>query len=109
MADVRFEWGIAFFVLSIIVFVITNLGFMAALGLWTYTDAKERTNEPAMWTLIVLLTNIIGLIIYLAVGRDKTKTSSGKYKKLLIIFAIASVLGIIIYAAGLATFIMMTQ
>ena len=51
--------GIALFVLWII------------LGIWVYRDAKQRfpenSLEPVLWLLIVLLTGIVGLIIYLVV------------------------------------------
>ncbi|MGQ9720739.1 MAG: PLDc N-terminal domain-containing protein [Candidatus Jordarchaeum sp.] len=37
------------------------------LGVWVYRDAEERGMEGVIWLLIVLLTGIIGLIIYLIV------------------------------------------
>ena len=37
------------------------------LGVWVYKDAEERGMEAALWLLIVLLTGIVGLIIYLIV------------------------------------------
>jgi hypothetical protein len=67
------------------------------LGAWTYADAKSRTDKPVAWTLIVLLVpNLLGLVIYLLVGRTKTEKSVGKFKKPLIAFAVCFVL-----AAGL--------
>lgn len=37
------------------------------LAVWVYSDAEKRGMEAALWLLIVLLTGIIGLIIYLIV------------------------------------------
>ena len=93
------------FVIGLAAFVMTNLGLMVALALWTYEDAKTRSNEsPVLWLLVVLLANIVGLIVYLCV-RDKTKKGSGKYKKLAIGFAVALIPAIAIYVIGLVMFI----
>jgi len=68
--------------ISALVLVAVSIGFVIFLGLWTYSDASERTNEPALWTLIVLFVPcFIGLIIYLAVGRDRERQSSRRFKK----------------------------
>jgi len=37
------------------------------LAVWVYSDAEKRGMEAALWMIIVLLTGIIGLIIYLIV------------------------------------------
>ncbi|MHA1608074.1 MAG: PLDc N-terminal domain-containing protein [Candidatus Freyarchaeota archaeon] len=37
------------------------------LAVWVYRDAEERGMEGALWLIIVLLTGIIGLIIYLII------------------------------------------
>jgi len=85
--------------LSGLLLAAVSLGFIVSLGLWVYNDAKERTDQPALWTLIVLFVpSFIGLIIYLLAGRDKTTQSSGCYKNPLLIFAIC-------FAAALAFFI----
>ena len=42
------------------------------LGIWTYRDAKSRGLNAALWTVVVLLVpSFIGLIIYLAAGRNQ--------------------------------------
>ncbi|MDR1540347.1 MAG: hypothetical protein LBU32_20580 [Clostridiales bacterium] len=85
------------FGISVGLFVLTLSGFIVMLGLWAYADAKVRTDKPGIWMLIVLLVpNLLGLIIYLLVGRTKMEKSSGKFKKPLIAFAISFML-----AAGL--------
>ena len=58
--------------ISIGMFLCATLAFLTMLGLWTYSDAKVRSDKPEIWTLIVLLVpNFIGLIIYLLIGRTK--------------------------------------
>jgi len=37
------------------------------LAVWVYSDAEKRGMEAALWLIIVLLTGVIGLIIYLIV------------------------------------------
>jgi hypothetical protein len=87
------------FAISVVLFLATLAGFVTMLGLWTYADAKIRTDKPVAWTLIVLLVpNLLGLIIYLLVGRTKMGTSTGKFKNPSIAFAVCFVL-----AAGLLT------
>lgn len=47
--------------------LIAGLIFMIywiGLALWVYRDADRKKNNPALWGLMVLITNIIGLIIY---------------------------------------------
>ena len=80
------------FTISITVFLVTLTGFVITLGLWIYSDAKIRTEKPKAWTLIVLLVPyFMGLIIYLAVGRNKKK-SPGRFRKIFIIFAVGFLL-----------------
>ncbi|RLF50862.1 MAG: hypothetical protein DRN19_03785 [Thermoplasmata archaeon] len=44
------------------------------IGLWAYKDAKSRGDEHAiLWFLVVFLLGLIGLIIYLVVGRKERK------------------------------------
>lgn len=39
--------------------------------LWVYNDAKSRGMEGALWVLIILIANVLGLIIYLIVREEK--------------------------------------
>lgn len=43
-----------------IAFIIYWIGF----ALWVYKDALERRNNPALWGILTLITNLIGGIIY---------------------------------------------
>lgn len=90
-----------FFIVSMILFAVAIFGFLAALGLWTYADAKARTDKPELWTLIVLLVpNLVGLIIYLLVGRDKEPKSPGRFKKALIASVILLAVSCILMIGG---------
>lgn len=40
------------------------------LAVWVYRDAKKRGMEATLWLLLVLLTGLIGLIVYLIVRRE---------------------------------------
>ncbi len=52
--------------LYVVLFIIAIL-----IAVWVYKDAKKRYPEgssmPVVWLLIVLITGLIGLIIYLIV------------------------------------------
>ncbi|APM37829.1 zinc ribbon domain-containing protein [Clostridium kluyveri] len=43
-----------------LIFIIYWIG----LALWVYKDANAKRNNPALWGGLVLLTNLVGLIIY---------------------------------------------
>ncbi len=47
------------------------------LCVWVYRDAEARGMEGALWLIIVLITGILGLIVYLIVREDKKQTTSG--------------------------------
>ncbi len=41
------------------------------IGIWVYRDAESRGMSGVLWLLVVLVTGLIGLIIYLVVRHDK--------------------------------------
>jgi hypothetical protein len=43
-----------------------------AIAIWVYKDAEKRGKSGALWLIIVLLTGIIGLIIWLVVRPKQT-------------------------------------
>ncbi len=50
------------------------LASMVFLGMWVYKDAKQRGLSAGLWTLLVIVSgNLIGLILYLIVGRKQTR------------------------------------
>jgi hypothetical protein len=58
----------------LLVLCCSGLIWLGYLGLvyWVYQDASARRNDKAgLWALLVFLTPIIGLLIYLLVGRDQ--------------------------------------
>ena len=95
------------FVVGIVLFVTALLAFLASLALWVYRDAKVKSEQsPAIWVLIVLFVpNLIGLIIYLLVGRtNKNLPAPGTYKRLVIITAICFALAMGVFIGGTIRF-----
>jgi len=83
------------FGLSVFAFVATIILLQVFLCLWTYHDAKVKSEQdPTLWVLAVLfLTNGIGLLVYFLVGRTKKDVPApGKFKKALIATVILFVL-----------------
>ena len=54
--------GIAFCIAIIVVFIVIIL-----IAVWVYKDAEKRGSNGALWLIIVMLTGIIGIIIWLIV------------------------------------------
>lgn len=55
--------GLSMFLLISVVFAfIVSIVLMA----WTYNDAGSRGENPVLWTVIVFLFSILGLIVYLS-------------------------------------------
>ena len=77
-------------IISALLLAVVALILAVFLGMWTYNDAKERTDDPILWTLIVLFVPMpIGLIIYLLAGRKEvTNQSRNRYLTPLIITAV---------------------
>jgi len=73
-----FFWGLtgAMCIIPILAFIICIV-----LAIWVYKDAQKRGSSGALWLIIVLITGIIGLIIWLVVrppigGEKKASASS---------------------------------
>jgi hypothetical protein len=65
----QLEWvalGGIMCLLPIVWFIIAIL-----LCIWVYRDAESRGMGGALWLIIVLISGIIGLIIYLVVRKEK--------------------------------------
>jgi TctA family transporter len=71
--EVLFGFGILALMIAIAViwFVVAIL-----IAVWVYRDAESRGESGALWLIIVLITGIIGLIIWLIVRGDKPKVTS---------------------------------
>lgn len=63
-----FPFGVALFVILIpIVWIIISI----LLCIWVYKDAEARGESAVLWLIVVLITGIIGLIVWLVVRPDK--------------------------------------
>jgi len=66
-----------FFFPFIMLLIVASLWFIAGILLyfWVYNDAKSRGMEGALWVLVVLVANVVGLIIYLMVREENRPRS----------------------------------
>ena len=66
----QLEWvGLGFGLLCLIPLVWFIIAIL--LCVWVYRDAEERGMGGVLWLIVVLLTGILGLIIYLIVRKPK--------------------------------------
>ncbi|MFX1521035.1 MAG: hypothetical protein ACFFCD_14050 [Promethearchaeota archaeon] len=63
-------WFLLWGVFAIIWFIIAIL-----IAVWVYRDAEKRGESGVLWLIVVLITGIIGLIIWLIIRRDKPVVS----------------------------------
>jgi uncharacterized membrane protein YhaH (DUF805 family) len=57
----------AFFLFAFLLFVIG-----IALTIWTYSDAQRNSSHPPfLWAVVVFLAPLLGVVLYLLVGRDQ--------------------------------------
>lgn len=99
---------LALFITSTIVFSLAMVALLVFLGLWTYKDAQVKSEQsPALWVLVVLLVpNLLGVIIYLLVGRSKKDVPApGTFFKPLIASLVVFVLSIIFFVVGIVGFV----
>ena len=89
-----------FLVISLTLLALTIIGFYVFVCLWTYHDAKVRSDKPVIWTLIVLFLPFpYGLIVYLLVGRNKG-SSPRKFKIPMIAFAVSILVACVLVIAS---------
>lgn len=64
-----------FGVFLFLIFVVACISMIAFLATWVYKDAKARGLNAPLWTIIVIIAGqrLIGLLIYLFVGRKESK------------------------------------
>ena len=49
-----------------LVVLVVHIGMIV----WTYTDAKNNSGQPAfLWAIIVFLAPLLGLVLYFILGR----------------------------------------
>lgn len=51
--------------ITVVLFGLMFIIYWIGLALWVYKDSNEKQNNPSLWGLLVLLTNLAGLIIYI--------------------------------------------
>jgi len=59
-------WAILGLAIAAVWFIMAIL-----IAVWVYRDAEKRGESGVLWLIIVLITGIIGLIIWLIIRRDK--------------------------------------
>jgi len=64
-------WAIFGLAIAAVWFIVAIL-----IAVWVYRDAEKRGESGVLWLIIVLITGIIGLIIWLIVRSDKPVKSS---------------------------------
>jgi hypothetical protein len=63
-----------FFIVCLVIFVLAIVALFVFLGLWTYRDARLRSEHSALWTVCVLVVpDLLGLVMYLLVGRTRPR------------------------------------
>jgi len=65
----QIEWLFFAGAICLIPIVLFIIGIL--LCIWVYRDAESRGMSGVLWLIIVLLFNIVGLIIYLVVRKEK--------------------------------------
>ena len=67
----------AAFICLVFLVVICAIAFKLFLCLFIYSDAKERSDNPALWVLVVIFVpNFIGLLLYFLIGRKRMVSCS---------------------------------
>lgn len=62
----------AAFICLILLVVFSAIAFKIFLCLFIYNDAKERSDNPALWVVVVFFVpNFIGLLLYFLIGRKR--------------------------------------
>ncbi len=70
--------------LSLVMCIVPIIWFIIAIliAIWVYKDANKRGSSGALWLIIVILTGIVGLIIWLVIrppiGGEKKAADSDR-------------------------------
>lgn len=68
--------GELFGLLAFVFFIVLAI----VLPIWTYFDAEENSSHsPLLWALVVFFGGIIRILLYLIIGRDKSRRQRGGY------------------------------
>ncbi|GAA0677521.1 PLDc N-terminal domain-containing protein [Natronoarchaeum mannanilyticum] len=53
--------------------------FAIVIPFWVYNDAEQNSSHSALlWALVAFFGGILGLLLYLLIGRDRTGGSGGR-------------------------------
>ena len=62
----------------IAVVIFSMIGYFLLVPVWVFLDASRREYHPALWGILALFTNVVGLIIYLVVRPEMQHCKSCK-------------------------------
>lgn len=52
--------------------ILAGLAVIFALVVWTYNDAKRNSDQPEVfWAAVVFLAPLLGILLYLLLGRTR--------------------------------------
>ncbi|KDS91197.1 membrane protein [Halorubrum saccharovorum] len=58
----------ALFLLFGLLMLLVQLGIIV----WIYSDAQQRSDQPAfLWAIVAFLAPLLGLVLYLILGRNR--------------------------------------
>lgn len=72
-------FGLAFGLFLLVPIFLLLIGILIAI--WVYKDAEARGESGVLWLLVVLVTNFIGLIVWLVVRPEKKEAKSRRESK----------------------------
>jgi heme/copper-type cytochrome/quinol oxidase subunit 2 len=52
--------------------IVVTLIINIIILIWVYRDAQARNGNGAIWALLVFFTGVVGLIVYVLLGRNNT-------------------------------------
>ena len=59
--------GVLFLLIGLLMLIV-QLGIIV----WIYSDAQQRSDQPAfLWAIVAFLAPLLGIVLYLIVGRNK--------------------------------------
>lgn len=58
--------------------VILGLLYWLLVPVWVFTDASREGNHPALWSILALFTNAVGLVVYLVVRPEPLQCKACK-------------------------------
>jgi hypothetical protein len=79
------QWGFFPIFMGIIIFIIIVSSLVGIwLCIWIYRDAQARDENGALWVIILLISGLIGLIVWLVVRSDRPivnpRITASKYR-----------------------------